>query len=74
MSKADGRRLDCPNSYYDHRSVVRGIKPSGVNRSDIFILSKAGPTFPLGFNETIQQSMDILQELQTSWIDQLLIH
>ena len=74
LSQAGGRRLDCANSYYNHRSVAQGIKQSGVNRADIFILSKVGPTFPLGFNETIQQAMNILEELQTSWIDLLLIH
>ncbi|CAF3825728.1 unnamed protein product [Rotaria sordida] len=74
LSKAGGRRLDCANSYYNHRSVARGIEQSHVDRSQIFILSKVGPTFPLGFNETIQQTLDILQQLQTGWIDLLLVH
>ncbi|CAF1084455.1 unnamed protein product [Rotaria sordida] len=74
LSKAGGLRLDCANSYNNQRSVARGIEQSGIDRSQIFILSKVGPTFPLGFNETIQQTLDILQELQTTWIDLLLVH
>ncbi|CAF1387641.1 unnamed protein product [Adineta ricciae] len=74
LHNAGGRRLDCANSYYNHKSVALGIQQSGVNRSDIFILSKVGPTFGLGFNDTINQTMIILQELQTSWIDLLLVH
>jgi alcohol dehydrogenase (NADP+) len=37
-------------------------------------LSKVGPTFALGFNETVEQTLEILQQLQTNWIDSLLIH
>ncbi|UJR17666.1 hypothetical protein I4U23_004562 [Adineta vaga] len=74
LTKVGGRRLDCANSYYNHKSVARGIEQSGINRTEIFILSKVGPTFGLGFNDTIEQTMDILQELQTSWIDLLLVH
>jgi diketogulonate reductase-like aldo/keto reductase len=74
LSKAGGLRLDCANSYYNHRSVAKGIEQSLVDRSQIFILSKVGPTFALGFNETIEQTVDILQELRTDWIDLLLVH
>ncbi|CAF3253026.1 unnamed protein product [Rotaria socialis] len=74
LSKAGGLRLDCANSYYNQRHVARGINQSLVDRSQIFILSKVGPIFPLGYNETIEQTLDILQQLQTSWIDMLLVH
>ena len=74
LSKTSGLRLDCSNSYYNHRYVARGIEQSLVNRSQIFILSKVGPTFPLGYNDTIQQTLEILQQLQTDYIDSLLVH
>ncbi|CAF4145010.1 unnamed protein product, partial [Adineta steineri] len=74
LSKADGLRLDCANSYYNQRSVAQGIQQSLIDRSEVFILSKVGTTFPLGYNETINQTLDILQELQTTWIDLLLVH
>ena len=74
LSKAKGVRLDCANSYYNQRSVARGIEQSAVNRSEIFILSKVGPTFPLGYNETIEQTMKVLQELHTDYVDMMLVH
>jgi diketogulonate reductase-like aldo/keto reductase len=74
LTKANGVRLDCANSYYNQRSVARGIEQSGINRSQIFILSKVGPSYPLGYNETLQQTFDILQELQTDYIDLMLVH
>ena len=74
LNKAKGVRLDCANSYYNQRSVGLGIEQSGVNRSQIFILSKVGPSFPLGYNETIQQTSDILQDLKTDYIDLMLVH
>jgi diketogulonate reductase-like aldo/keto reductase len=74
LAKAGGRRLDCANSYYNQRSVAQGINQSLVDRSQIFILSKVGPSYPLGYNETIEQTRDILQQLRTSWVDLLLIH
>ncbi|CAF4285684.1 unnamed protein product [Adineta steineri] len=74
LTKAGGLRLDCANSYYNQRSVAQGIQQSLVDRSEVFILSKVGPTFPLGYNETINQTLDILQELQTTWIDLSLVH
>jgi len=74
LTRAKGVRLDCANSYYNQRSVARGIEQSGVNRSQLFILSKVGPTFSLGYNDTIQQTFDVLQEFQTDYIDLMLIH
>ncbi|CAF1501523.1 unnamed protein product [Adineta steineri] len=74
LTKAGGLRLDCANSYYNQRSVAQGIQQSLIDRSEVFILSKVGTTFPLGYNETINQTLDILQELQTTWIDLLLVH
>jgi diketogulonate reductase-like aldo/keto reductase len=74
LSKTNGVRLDCANSYYNQRHVARGIEQSLVNRSQLFILSKVGPTFSLGYNDTIQQTIEILQQLQTDYIDSLLVH
>lgn len=74
LTKTDGRRLDCANSYYNQRHVALGIKQSLIDRSQIFILSKVGPTFPLGYNETINQTIEVLQQLQTDYVDSLLVH
>lgn len=74
LTKINALRLDCANSYYNHRSVARGIAQSPVNRSQIFILSKVGPTFPLGYKDTMDQTVEILQQLQTDYLDSLLVH
>ncbi len=46
--KLGGRRIDSADSYFNQPSVGRGIKASGVPRSEIFITSKVGPSNPLG--------------------------
>jgi diketogulonate reductase-like aldo/keto reductase len=35
--------------------VGAAIRDSGVSRHEIFVLSKVGPTFPLGYHDTLQQ-------------------
>jgi diketogulonate reductase-like aldo/keto reductase len=74
LSKTSGRRLDCANSYYNQQYVAQGINQSMVDRSQIFILSKVGPTFSLGFKDTVDQTLEVLQQLQTDYVDSLLVH
>jgi len=72
-----GRRLDCANSYYSDKSIATAIKNSGVSRDQIFILEKIGPgeqEFPLGYNDTLNQFAQILVDLQTNYVDLLLVH
>jgi len=72
--KAGGRRLDSADSYHNEKSVGKAVKASGVPRSDLFILSKVGPSQPLGYNETLNQFAAIKKNLQTDYVDLLLIH
>jgi len=53
--QAGGRRLDCANDYYSDHSIQQAIQKSGIARSELFILSKIGPTYPLGYNDSITQ-------------------
>jgi len=69
-----GRRLDSANMYDNEKSVGKAIKASSVPRNDIFILTKVGPVFPLGFNETLTQFDKIKANLQVDYVDLLLIH
>jgi len=71
---AGGRRLDSANMYLNEKSVGKAIKASSVPRSDIFITSKVGPVYALGYNETLNQFKQILANLQTDYVDLLLIH
>jgi 2,5-diketo-D-gluconate reductase A len=72
-----GRRLDGADSYGDEVGVGLGIVRSKVPRSEVWITSKTGPGgygFPLGFNDTLIQTDQILKNYSTTWVDLLLIH
>jgi len=69
-----GRRLDAADSYYTQKSVGEAMRNSGVNRSDIFVLQKVGPTNPLGYNDSLTQFAGILSDMQITYVDSLLIH
>lgn len=73
-----GRRIDTANSYQNQFDVGvalnAAITSGAVARSDLFILSKVGPPNPLGFNDSLAQFDIILEALQTTYVDALLIH
>ncbi len=72
-----GRRFDGALSYGCDAGVGAAVRASGVNRSDVFIVSKIGPgglPYPLGFNETLSQAAQILAELNDTYVDLLLVH
>jgi len=71
---AGGRRLDSADSYGNEKSVGEAWRSSSINRRDLFILSKVGPSQPLGYNETLNQFSTIKANLQTAYVDLLLIH
>lgn len=49
-------RIDNANSYADVVSIGIAIANSGVPRSDIFLLSKVGNGFAMGYNDTLQRA------------------
>ena len=72
-----GRRLDLANTYGNMRSVGRAIHASNVSRAEMFILEKIGPgqfDVPLGYNDTLIQFRQILENLRVEHVDLLLIH
>jgi len=75
---AGGRRIDAANSYQDQVDVGQAmnayIASSGTPRSDIFLLSKIGPSHPLGGADAKAQFAGILNEMQVDYVDLLLIH
>ena len=74
--KLGGRRLDCANSYGSQKAVGRAMKASGIDRKDIFITQKVGPppSVPLGYADTMIQMDQMLRDMQTDYVDLLLIH
>ena len=55
--------------YFDQKSIGKGIKLSGIARSDLFVLTKVPPI--LDATKTVQQD---LEQLQLDYVDLLLLH
>eukprot|EP00056_Hartaetosiga_gracilis_P015812 m.242372 g.242372 ORF g.242372 m.242372 type:complete len:354 (+) comp32836_c0_seq1:19-1080(+) len=72
--RVGGRRIDSADSYYNEKSVGIAMRESGVPREDIFLLSKVGPTLPLGFQDALDQFEKIKSDMKVSYVDLLLIH
>jgi len=81
-----GRRIDTSLLYYTQKGVGKAWKASGVPREELFITSKcdlpgvvhngsgAGGMYPGGYNYTIQSIKVTLEQLQTDYVDLMLIH
>ncbi len=73
-----GRRIDSANSYQNQVSVgnalAAAIAAGNVTRGELFVLSKVGPSNPLGYNDSLAQFDGILRDLQTPYVDALLVH
>lgn len=67
-------RLDCATSYQDQGAVGKAMADSTVARKDIFLLSKIGPSQPLGYNDALAQFKTIQDDMGVSYVDLLLIH
>jgi len=76
---AGGRRIDTSYTYGDQVYIGEALQilqdaPYHISRSDVFVTSKVGPGMPLGYNETIQQTAQVLSTLNVSYVDLLLVH
>lgn len=69
-----GRRIDSANSYANLASVGAAMAESGVARGDIFLLTKVGPGFPLGYQDAMDQWAAIQSTMNITYADLLLIH
>jgi alcohol dehydrogenase (NADP+) len=73
-----GRRIDSANSYQNQDDVGTALATAITNgvvaRDELFILSKVGPSNPLGYNDTLAQFEGIKAALQTTYVDALLMH
>jgi len=67
------RHIDTADGYHNHTEVGQGIKKNGIAREDFFLTTKI---FPGDLEaETVRQKIDTyLEELDTEYIDLLLIH
>ena len=69
-----GRRIDAANSYQNQHAVGQAMTLSQLSRDQFFLLSKVGPSNPLGFNDTLKQFEGIKSDMGVSYVDALLIH
>ncbi len=65
--------IDTADAYGNHTEVAEGIKGSGVARKDIFITTKVWNTMHKR-DDVIESGERFLKELNTDYIDLLLIH
>lgn len=71
--KAGYRHIDAASFYGNEIGVGKGIKESGVNREDIFLVTKLWND-DHGYEKTLQAFNKSLQRLQVDYIDLYLIH
>lgn len=68
--KAGYRLVDTANAYMNETGVGRGIKRSGVSRSDVFLSTKLWPSVYTDNNAVA----DTLQRLGTDYVDLMFLH
>jgi diketogulonate reductase-like aldo/keto reductase len=67
------RHIDTAEMYGNHREVAAGMAASGVDRSEIFLTTKVWSS-NLRHNEVFESFDQDLVELETDYVDLLLIH
>ena len=71
--KAGYRHIDTADAYTNHRQVGEGIRASGVKREAIFLTTKVWRD-DLHHDDLQLAARRFLTELQTDYIDLLLVH
>lgn len=72
--KNGGRLIDTAMAYRNHPQIGQALKQSGVPRSEIWITSKIAPNKAKGYEECLVAVDGILKELDTPYLDLILIH
>jgi len=67
------RHIDTAQMYANEGEVGRGIRTSGVNREEIFVVTKVR-TSSFSHDNVIRSTRESLKKLQTEYIDLLLMH
>jgi diketogulonate reductase-like aldo/keto reductase len=70
--KVGYRHIDTADWYKNHDIVGAAIKASGIPRAEIYLVTKIFP--PLGKQKIMRDAKRFLKELDTEYIDLLLIH
>lgn len=72
--KHGGRLIDTAMAYGNHREIGRAVTNSGIDRSNIWITSKIAPGKVKSYDTCLLAVDGILKELDTTYVDLLLIH
>lgn len=67
------KHIDTAAAYENERSIAEGIRQSGARREDVFVTSKVWLT-SMGYEKTLLSFKETLSELDTDYLDLLLIH
>jgi 2,5-diketo-D-gluconate reductase B len=67
------RHIDTAQMYANEGEVGRGIKNSGVDREDIFLVTKVR-TSSFSYDDVIHSTRESLKKLETEYVDLLLMH
>ena len=65
------RLIDTANAYMNERAVGRGMRRSGVNREDVYLVTKLWPSVYADVDKVID---DTLARLGTEYVDLLFLH
>ncbi|MFW5976822.1 MAG: aldo/keto reductase [Bacillota bacterium] len=65
--------IDTADAYNNHKEVGKGIKKSGINRENLFLTTKIWRE-NLSYSKVISSGKRFLKELDTEYLDLLLIH
>lgn len=71
--KTGYRMIDTAQAYHNEEGVGHAVKNSGINRSDIFIVSKVWIS-NYGYEKAKASIDESLRKLQTDYIDLMLLH
>ncbi|KAL7524754.1 hypothetical protein ACHAWF_001070 [Thalassiosira exigua] len=72
--KLGGRLVDTAMAYRNHVDIGRAAKDSGIPRPKLWITSKVAPGKVKTYGECLKAVDEILDELDTEYLDLLLIH
>ena len=67
------RHIDTAQMYANESEVARGIQNSGVDREDVFLVTKVR-TSSFSHSGVIRSTRESLKKLQTEYVDLLLMH
>lgn len=67
------RHIDTADRYGNHHEVGKAVRNSGIKREEIFLTTKVWYT-NLGYKQVLESAKRFLDELQTNYLDLLLIH